>query len=348
MSDITSDLGNKKARLGRGLGSLLGSPGGGVDLPKMADNSTSLDSQKQGLTTQETRRLASADIQQPQSQPQAHAQVAATTQQPAVPPESRIWKVAIDKLMSGKYQPRTSFEKEKLEELSASIKTNGIVQPIVARKTSTGKFEIIAGERRWRAAQLAGLHEVPVILKELQNQSALEIAIIENIQREDLNPVEEGRAYQRLAEEFALTQQQIADKVGKDRATVANLMRILQLPPSIRELISQNLLSLGHAKVLLGLKDMTKAQQLAEKIISEAVSVRSAEKLVAQANIDKPKETQTAEVDLKAKLISGIAEDLQKRLGTKIQIEYNHGKGKVAIQFYSDDEFNQLIDRLKK
>lgn len=340
MSDTTHDLSNKKGRLGRGLGSLLGAQGASVDLPKTQENTSFVSTQKQNLSNQ--------DIQKSTQASPAAVQQTNVAQQPALPPEARIWKVGIDKLVSGKYQPRTSFEKEKLEELSASIKTNGIVQPIVARKLPSGKFEIIAGERRWRAAQLAGLHEVPVILKELQNQSALEIAIIENIQREDLNPIEEGRAYQRLAEEFALTQQQIADKVGKDRATVANLMRILQLPMSIREFITQNLLSLGHAKVLLGLKDLTKAQQLAEKIISESLSVRHAEKLVAQYNIDKPQEAQSAEPDLKSKLIAGIAEDLQKRLGTKIQIEYNKGKGKVAIQFYSDDEFNHLIDRLKK
>jgi ParB family chromosome partitioning protein len=335
MSDLINDSNNKKSRLGRGLGSLLGAQPGSLA------GSKTLEQNSQAVTSQQNKMSSQAPAQVPSQAIQLNVN--------ATPPEARIWKISIDKLVSGKYQPRTTFEKERLEDLSQSIKANGIVQPIVARKIAVGKYEIIAGERRWRAAQLAGLHEVPVILKEIENQNALELAIIENIQREDLNPVEEGKAYLRLIEEFHLTQQQVAEKVGKDRATIANLIRVLQLPMAVLDLVKNSLLSLGHAKVLLGLKDLTQSQKIAERIISESLSVRQAEKIIAQMNqptnsSDEVKTTNHRE----SAQINSIIEDLQKRLGTKVQIDYKDGKGKVAIQFYSGEEFNNLVERLKK
>lgn len=354
MSEISNDIGNKRGRLGRGLGSLLSAQPNSsfgasapAELPK-----------KQDIGSSQAGRLTSLDSQNSQkkidtsaSSKETMVAQQSTTQQVApvsIPPEARVWKIPIDKLASGKYQPRSNFEKEKLEELAVSIKANGIVQPIVARKLPTGKFEIIAGERRWRAAQLAGLHEVPVILKELQNQNALEIAIIENVQRENLNPIEEGQAYLRLSEEFGLTQQQIAEKVGKDRATVANLLRVLNLPKAVRDLVNSQQLSLGHAKVLLGLKDMTQAAGAAQKIISGSLSVRQAEKIVATLNQPQEGSGGIETLDTSSKLIAGIAEDLQKRLGTKVSIDYNQGKGRISVQFYSDEDFSHLVDRLKK
>jgi ParB family chromosome partitioning protein len=267
-----------------------------------------------------------------------------------VAPEARIWQVAIDKLSASEYQPRNHFEKEKLEELAASIKQNGILQPIVARKAGAGRFEIIAGERRWRAAQIAGLHEVPVILKTLENQAALELAIIENIQREDLNPIDEAEAYQRLASEFNLTQQQVADKVGKDRATVANTMRLLALPSQVRELVANGEISSGHAKVLLSLGNPTKQIEIAKKIGQQKMSVRQLEKLVAAEASGLPvdQEKPSNQSLVKQKLVSGLAEDLQKILGTKVSIDYLNSKGKVSVHFYSDEELTQIVERLKE
>ena len=269
----------------------------------------------------------------------------------AVPPEARIWQIAIDKLSPGEFQPRTEFEKEKLEELATSIKQNGILQPILARKVASGKYEIIAGERRWRAAQLAGLHSVPAVLKAMSNQEALEIAIIENIQREDLNPIEEAEGYRRLATEFSLTQQQVAEKVGKDRATVANAMRLLQLPELIRLMVTKSEISAGHAKVLLSLADTKKQIYWAEKAKANSLSVRELEKSVAGEIAvlkgDKLPHLLT-EDSVSQQLITGLTDELQKNLGTKVGIDYKKGKGKIQIHFYSDEELTNLIDRLKE
>ena len=205
MSDLHPESSNKKKGLGRGLGSLLG-----------------------GATMQENAPQA--------ARPQAPATTHVATQ-PEVSPENRIWDVSIEKLSPGIYQPRRNFEKEKLQELAQSIKENGILQPITARRTAAGKLEIVAGERRWRAAQLAGLKQVPVILRTFEDRQALELAIVENIQREDLDAIEEAESYSRLMTEFDLSQQQVAQKVGRERATVANAVRLLGLPADVKEMV---------------------------------------------------------------------------------------------------------------
>lgn len=334
MSNLSNDSQNKKSRLGRGLGSLLG---GGESLPagpSIVEMPSSKSTTVSPLATQKMNTQAQAT---PPPQPQ-------------VPAEARIWKVAVDKLSPSEFQPRTHFEKSKLEELAQSIKQNGILQPIVARKLSSGRFEIIAGERRWRAAQIAGLHEVPVILKEMPNQTALELAIIENIQREDLNPIEEAEAYQRLADEFSLTQQQIAEKVGKERATVANSLRLLSLPSQVREMVVKGEISQGHAKVLLSLSDATKQVELARKVVSEKLSVRQLEKMASSKNASTAtpsSDTKDITQSVTQRLVGSLAEELQKRLGTKVSIDYSGGKGKISVHFYSDEELTQLVDRLK-
>ena len=272
------------------------------------------------------------------------------TQAQQIPDDARIWQIQVDKLVSGEFQPRTEFDKQKINELAASIKEHGILQPIVARKLSANKYEIVAGERRWRAAQVAGLHQVPVILKEMANQKALELALIENIQREDLNPIEEAEAYQKLSEEFNLTQQQVADKVGKERATIANSLRLLLLPKSLREMLQKSEISTGHAKVLLAVSDAKTQLEFAQKIRQDKVSVRQLEKMVASLNIVKKTETKTGSVDKSVtdRLIAGLGEELQKILGTKVSIDYSNAKGKIAIHFYSDEELTQIVDRLKE
>ncbi|WP_374031619.1 ParB/RepB/Spo0J family partition protein [Bdellovibrio bacteriovorus] len=333
MSDIAVESSNKKKGLGRGLGSLLGGPA-----PEQAPAAP-----KAPAATSINNTVATTPA--PAAAPQTATPVA-----PPVDPESKIWKVGIDKLSPGQYQPRRTFEKEPLQELAQSIKENGILQPIVARRTTSGKLEIVAGERRWRASQLAGLHEVPVILKNYDDKQALELAIVENIQREDLNPIEEAEGYSRLISEFKLSQQQVAEKVGRDRATVANAVRLLSLPDSVKEMISGNELSVGHAKVLLSLQDPKKQIEFAKKVVNEKIAVRKLEKMV-QAVVkghEEVEEAPTFDSNVTQRLISGLSDELQKMLGTKVNIDYANSKGKISIHFYSDDELTNLVDRLKE
>lgn len=317
--EINNESPNKK-RLGRGLGSLLG--GAGV----------------QGLGDYSTPIAKQSSL--PQSQ----------TESPTVDPESRIWHIAVDKLVPGVYQPRKTFEKQALQELADSIKQNGILQPIAVRKRTGGGYEIIAGERRWRAAQLAGLHEVPAIIKQVSDRDALQLALIENVQREDLDAIEEAESYQRLIEEFTLSQQEVAEKVGKERSTVANSLRLLQLPREIKEMIAQKMISTGHAKVLLSLQDKTRQIKLAKLVSEKNLSVRALEQAIKQ----KPNEASGVEVeknplnmDIATKLAHELADQLQKKLGTKVEISYKSGKGQVNLHFYSDDQLTQIYEKLK-
>ncbi|MGE3759552.1 MAG: ParB/RepB/Spo0J family partition protein, partial [Pseudobdellovibrionaceae bacterium] len=240
MSDMqNTETGAKKKGLGRGLGSLLG------------DNASYA---QQTVSSAPAPKPTINNIIPPVAPPVA---TVVAPQASNVKDDQRIWMIPVEKISPNEFQPRQTFDKEKLEELARSIKEKGILQPISARKSKNGTFEIIAGERRWRAAQIAGMHEVPVIIRESSNQDSLELAIIENVQRADLDPIEEAEAFQKLGADFHLTQQQIADKVGKERATVANALRLLLLPQEIKEMVRTSMVSAGHAKVLLGLNDST-------------------------------------------------------------------------------------------
>lgn len=329
MSEITTESQNKKRGLGRGLGSLLGGPASGTQQEPSAND-------KPVVPAGATPQVA------PKPTPAASAPVMT---------EGKVWQVSIDKLKSGVYQPREVFAKEPLQELAQSIKANGILQPIIARRTPGGHFEIVAGERRWRAAQIAGLHEVPVIIKSFEDKEALELAIVENIQREDLDPIEEAKAYQRLMTDFHLTQQQVAEKVGKERASVANAVRLLALPETIREQVQRGEISVGHAKVLLALPDPKAQTALAKQCHREQLSVRKLEKLVAQA-LTPSEEQKGAPAPGGSKtmeqLVQAVSEELQRALGTKVGIDYNKGKGRITLAFYSDEELNRLVDRLKE
>ena len=309
MSEVTTD---KKARLGRGLGSLLGE----ATVPN------------QPVAAAKPPTIPSPPISQTQ----------------AVPEEMRIWNMAIEKLSPGEFQPREQFDKEKLNELASSIKENGILQPITARKNpKTMQLEIVAGERRWRAAQIAGLKEVPVIIKNVQNLDALELALIENIQREDLNPIEEAEAYQRLAQDFRLTQHQIAEKVGKDRATVANAIRLLSLSREVREMVLNKAISAGHAKVLASVQDPQRQKQLAKQCSEQGLSVRKLEKILAKPADE---ESEVEPQSQGSRLVAEMASKLQSKLGTRVQIDYRDGKGKLSIQFYSNEELNKIYEQL--
>lgn len=333
---------SEKKGLGRGLGSLFGS-----ELSKIEFNE---EEKSTPVVTAPVVPQASqqvpAQVQAPIEQVKIVKEVIKEIVKEEIPEGSRIWNIAIEKLKINNYQPRKHFEKEKIQELSSSIKEQGILQPIVARKMINGDFEIIAGERRWRAAQLAGLHEVPVILKDIDDQKSLELALIENIQRENLNAIEEAEAYDRLAREFNLTQQDISAKVGKDRTTITNTLRLLSLVPEVKNMVISGELSTGHAKALLAITDPVKQREVAKKIASEKLTVRAAEKLAKSASRTKDDSIKGDEVT--NQLIDMMAEDLQKALGTKVKIDYSKGIGKINIFFYSDSELTQISERLKK
>ena len=317
--EINKENTNKK-RLGRGLGSLLGG--------------------SEAIMADSTGFVASA--------PQPIVQKIEVEQSP----ENRIWNIAVDKLVPGIYQPRKNFDKEALEELANSIRENGIIQPITVRKRKEGGYEILAGERRWRAAQSAGLHEVPAIIKNIGDREALQIALIENIQREDLDPIEEAESYQRLIEEFSLSQQEAAEKVGKERSSVANALRLLMLPLEIREMLSKKQISVGHAKAILSLTDKAKQITFAKRVSEGGVSVRALETEIKSSQKASLKHaaagTKTGlNVDLAGRLAEELADQLQKALGTKVDISYKSGKGSVHIHFYSDDQLTQIYEKLK-
>lgn len=334
MPEVSNESTNKNKRLGRGLNSLFG---------ENMKNTQILEPTKSAQPTQ-----AKVVENKPAQSPASASAVTAVEPTGQVPTENRIWKIAIDKLKPSPFQPRTHFEKPQLEELAQSIRSSGILQPIVARKSGANGYEIVAGERRWRAAQIAGLHEVPVIIKDFSDRETLELALIENIQRQDLNPMEEAEAYQRLADEFDLTQQQVAEKVGKERATVSNAIRLLQLPLEIRDLIASNQLSVGHAKVLLSLADPMEQKKWAQQVIKESLPVRKLEKMLKREGREKDADAQTTTTPVTERLVEGLAEELQKILGTKVTIEYANAKGKLAIHFYSDEELNSLAERIRE
>lgn len=321
--EINNENQNKK-RLGRGLGSLF----------------TENKNEEPGYST-----ITSPLSAKPQTQQRAAVEIE---------PELRIWKIAIDKLVPGVYQPRKTFNRESLSELAASIKENGLLQPITVRKRAAGGFEIIAGERRWRAAQIAGLHEVPSIIKEIDDKNALQLAIIENVQREDLDAIEEADGYHRLMTEFGFSQQQVSEKVGKERSSVANSLRLLSLPSEIKDMLVEKLLSVGHAKALLSLADKATQIKLAKECVAKCLSVRSLEseiknkiKIVAKGDFDIAGKKEI-DIDVASKLAHELADQIQKKMGTKTEISYNAGKGQVTLHFYSDEQLTQIYEKLNQ
>ncbi|NOT26262.1 MAG: ParB/RepB/Spo0J family partition protein [Acidobacteria bacterium] len=269
---------------------------------------------------------------------------------PEVPeqPKQGAIEIDVDLLSPNDQQPRLSIDDVKLDELAASIKANGVIQPILVRRFGSA-FKIIAGERRWRAAQRAGLLKVPVVVRDVaegSDRNLLELALVENIQRENLNPVDEAIAYQRLSDEFGLTQEQIAEAVGKDRATVANFLRLLRLPEEIRGALAGGALSMGHARAILALADDTLQRQAARDVVSQALSVRDTEALVrklgAPARVRRtPQPAEPADVHTRA------AEDrIRFALGTKARIVRRGQGGTIEIDFGSEDELNRLYEML--
>jgi len=264
------------------------------------------------------------------------------TPAPAAPAQAeRTLDVDSDLLRPNKFQPRTQMDDERIDDLARSIRANGIIQPIIVRKVEQG-YEIIAGERRWRAAQRAGLHRVPVVVRDIPEDRLLAVALIENVQREDLNPIEEAHAYRRLADEFHLTQEQIADAVGKDRSSIANIVRLLRLPQEVRGNVASNALSMGHARAILALADEAAQLRLARDVIARSLSVRETEALVKKAAAPEEKKPQK-KIDVHTR----AAEDkLRMSLGTRVRINRKGKGGRIEIEFVNEDELHRLYERL--
>ena len=255
--------------------------------------------------------------------------------------------VNITKVEPNREQPRKNFDEDALEELAESIKQFGLLQPILVQDRKT-YYEIIAGERRWRAAKKAGLKEVPVIIKNLTEQEIVEISLIENIQREDLNPIEEALAYKKLLTEFNLKQDEVADRVSKSRTAVTNSMRLLKLCDEVQQMIINDMISTGHARALIGIEDPEEQYAIAQRIFDEKLSVRDVEKLVK--NLGKPKLKKPNDKDKSLEIIyHDIEENLKQKLSTKVAISSKgNGTGKIEIEFYSHEDLEKLIDLLSK
>jgi ParB family transcriptional regulator, chromosome partitioning protein len=240
-------------------------------------------------------------------------------------------------------QPRKNFAPEALQELVDSIRQHGIIQPLIVRRID-GRHELIAGERRWRAAQEVGLDEVPVIVRAASDLEVLELSLIENLQRTDLNPIEEAQGYSRLAEEFGMRQEDIALKVGRSRAAVANAIRLLDLHPQIQTWVAQDLLSVGHAKVLLGIKAAEEQLRLAETILRRNASVRQTERLVFRhLGGWKKRARRTAEITVTSATISDLQDKLRQHLGTNVAIHHGPKRGRIEIEYYGDDDLQRIL-----
>ncbi|OOG27877.1 chromosome partitioning protein ParB [Thioalkalivibrio denitrificans] len=259
--------------------------------------------------------------------------------------EANLRQIPVDQIRRGKYQPRVHIRQEALEELAASIRAQGVVQPVVVRPMGQG-YELIAGERRWRAAQLAGLHELPAVVRDIPDQAAAAMALIENIQRENLNPIEEARALHRLIQEFEMTHQQAAESVGRSRTGVTNLLRLLDLGETARTLLDEGRIEMGHARALLALPGNAQ-DEAARKVVAKGLSVRETERLVQQllkTNGSKP----SAKAPAKNPDVRRLEEELSGKLGAPVTIEYNtKGKGRLVVQYNSLDELDGILAHLK-
>lgn len=270
---------------------------------------------------------------------------AATAAAPALAPSDAMYQVDIDLIDPSPYQPRTRFREETLEELARSIRSSGIVQPLVARRIGN-RFQLIAGERRWRAAQRAGLTRVPVVTRHVPEEMALEMTLVENLQREDLNPIEQAHAFERLTDEFHLTQEQVADRTGKDRATIANAVRLLKLEPAIQDLIEEGRVSAGHGRALLGIADSQTRLSVCGRIAQGGLTVRQVERLATRSG--------------KGAVIPAVApadpntraalEELQREYGTRVHMyPARQGKpGRLAFEYYNHSDLTRLYDQLMR
>ena len=256
-----------------------------------------------------------------------------------IPQHSDVQEVPLSQIIPNRYQPRTTFSEREISELSESIKKNGLIQPIMVRRKGDGFYELIAGERRFRATRLAGYTTIKAVIRNSSDGQAMELALVENLQRQDLNPMEAARAYHRLISEFGLTQEEVAQRIGKDRSSIANISRLINLPSDIQQLVELGQLTTGHAKVILGLPTPLAQQSLARSIIDGQLSVRQAEKIASQDT--KPKRALK-----RATLHSDIEERLQKHFGTRIAIQKGRRGGKIMLHYFGLEELDRLIEML--
>lgn len=278
--------------------------------------------------------------------PRAHAPAPAE----AAPPEpegGRPREIALDQIDPNPFQTRSHIDEEQLKELAASIAANGVVQPILVRPLSNGRFQLIAGERRWRASQQAGKPTIPAILRQVSDEQAMEITIVENLQRADLNPMEQARAFDRLSREFHMTQEQMAVRTGKDRATVSNFLRLLRLPNGVQSRVESGDLSFGHARALLALEHAEEIEKAAQRINSLSLSVRQTESYVQ--GLLHPERTAKKEPKSEPQIdpnVREVQEQLQRALGLKVHIEDHNGRGKVIIEYAKLEDFDTLLEQL--
>jgi ParB family chromosome partitioning protein len=264
-----------------------------------------------------------------------------------VDPRDRVLRVKLDRIKPSPLQPRKDFTPEALEELAASIKEQGIVQPLIVRDRQT-HYELIAGERRWRAAQLLNLAEVPVIVREADDRSVLELALIENLQRENLNPMEEALGYSQLIEQFQLRQEDVATKVGKSRVAVANSLRLLKLAPEVQAYVRDARVSVGHAKVILGLALSEQQKLAAERVLKDGLTVRQTEELVSRLQNQPPitpgKSSNGITITNRDVHLVAVENQLRERFGTKVQLRYRLGKGSVEVKFFNDADLDRILN----
>jgi ParB family chromosome partitioning protein len=261
------------------------------------------------------------------------------------PAEGEIVEIPVGRIEPAPFQARREFNEEAMEELAASIAEHGVMQPVVVRTLAGDRYQLIIGERRWRASQLAGLEKIPALVRDVDDLASSEMMLVENLQREDLNPLEEANAYRHLAEEFQLTQEEIARRVGKSRPFIANSLRLLQLPGEILDLLNRGLLSAGHAKVLLGLESGVGQSALAQQIVARKLSVRETEReaqRIQQARAPRP--TATIAGPGRDVEMESLEERLRQLLGTKVRISSGRRSGKIEIEYYSKDELNRLLE----
>jgi len=254
-----------------------------------------------------------------------------------------IINIDVTRIIPGDQQPRKIFKDTALRDLAASIKEKGVLQPIIVSRTGDGTFRLVAGERRWRASSMAGLKKIPAIVKDVASADSLEIALIENIQREDLNPVETAEAFHRLMKDFSLTQEELSAKVGKDRATVANYLRLLRLPDEIKKFVNEGSLSMGHARAILSIEGKPNQLEAARRIIHKGLSVRETETLAKKWSTGAKKKIVHHKRDPQ---IEALQEKLIRSLGTKVRIHHKGKRGKIEIEYYSLDELERLLDIL--
>lgn len=276
--------------------------------------------------------------------PASSAGAETEAEDPAVADDRLLREIPVDLIQRGKYQPRRDIEPESLQELADSITAQGVMQPIVVRPVSDRKFEIIAGERRWRATQLAGLDRIPAVVRDVPDEAAIAMALIENIQREDLNPIEEAAALQRLLQEFSLTQQEVATAVGKSRSTVTNLLRLMTLQEDVRRLVEHGDLEMGHARALLALEG-NEQSQAARGVVGKGLSVRQTEAMVRNLLARKDQPAPQRQIDPN---IRQLQDDLSARLGARVQIQHSaKGKGKLVLAYNSLDELDGILSHIK-